>query len=159
MAFKIAEKKPLNAIQVISKNDDALDTDKSNWEQYEKTGDVAHLVFVPDKQPTIFLCNFELKGKQAAAIKNSMLGGRDDEGNASVALGTWSFRVVKQTLKDIKNPADLSPAECIQFKADKDGLAHDDVLAELDRYGVLNEIFAMFTALTMAGVKGNAKNS
>jgi hypothetical protein len=158
MALKIVNKRALNQIEVISKNDDALDLDNSNWEEYEKTADMAHLKFVTDKQPTIFLCNFELKGKESASVKNSMLGGRDDDGNPSVALGSWSFRVVKYALKDIKNPDYLEANERINFKKDKDGLVHDECLAELEKYGVINEIFAMYTTLAMAGVKGNAKN-
>lgn len=158
MAFRINEKKPLNAVEVISKNDDALDLEKSDWEKYLATGEVKHLVFVENKQPTIFLCNFELSAKEAAAIKNSMLAGKDDEGNAIVALGSWSFKVTKYVLKDIKNPPDLAANECIILKKDKDGLVHESTLADLEQNGVLNEIFAMYTSLAMSGVKSNAKN-
>lgn len=158
MALRIVEKRPLNAVEVVSKNDDAIDVDNSNWEEYEKTGDVNHLKFIADKQPTIFLCNFDLKGKELAVVKNSMMGSRDDEGNSSLALGSWTFRVAKYTLKDIKNPPYLAANECITLKKDKDGLVHDDTLAILERCGVLNEIFAMYTALALSPVKANAKN-
>lgn len=158
MALKKAIYKALNAVEVICKADDALDLEQSDWEGYSDTGDVSKLVFKPNMQPTIFLCNFELKGKQAEQIKNNMLGGKDEDGNPKVALGSWSFRVVKQTLKDIKNPADINIDEALVMKKDKDGLVHEDLLGELDRLGVINEIFGMFSSLAMGGTKANAKN-
>ena len=158
MALKRTIAKALNAVEVISREDDSLDLEKSDWEGYASSGDVSKLAFVADKQPTIFLCNFELKGKQAESIKNNMLSGKDEDGNPRVALGSWSFKVVKIVLKDIKNPEYLAPTEIIMMKRDKDGLVHDDLLGELDGMGVINEIFAMYSSLTNLGGKANAKN-
>lgn len=158
MAIKIEQRKPLNAIQIVSELDDAIDMQASDWEEYKKTGDMSKLQFMAGKQPTIFLCNFAPKGHEASAIKDSMLGGRDDEGQPKLQLGSWSFKVVKFTLKDIQNPPDLPLEQQLKFKKDSQGYAHDDVVTELDRLGIVNEIFAMYTALTMGGARANAKN-
>lgn len=158
MAITLIKKVPLNALELVCGFDDAVDAEASDLEEYKKTGDMAHLKFHPDKQPTIFLCNFDLKGKEAAAIKNSMVSGRDDEGNPQLALGTWSFRVIKYTLKDIRNPDYLKPDECLTMKKDKDGYVHDDLLAQLDKVGVINELFALYNNLVSTSPRNNAKN-
>lgn len=150
--------KPLNAIEVITRGDDAIDEEKSNYDEYLKTGDPAKLVFVEGKQPTVFLCNFALKGRQAEIIKNSMIGSSDDEGNPKIAMGTWSFRVAKYVLKAITSPESVPADQQFLFKSDKDGFAHDDLIAELDRYGIVADIFSMYSNLVLAAPRGNAKN-
>jgi len=158
MAIVVQKRAPINAVEVISESDDALDLQASDLEAYKKSGDVSKLKFVAGKQPTIFLCNFALKGAQAASLKNSMLGGTDDEGKPQVAFGTWSFRVAKFCLKDIRNPEDLPEDSKLLFKKDEKGFAHDDLLVELDSLGILNEIFAMYSTLVLGGARANAKN-
>ncbi len=158
MAISIQKRMPINAVEVISESDDAVDHAASDWEEYKKTGDVSKLKFLEGKQPTIFLCNFALKGTQAAALKNSMLGGTDDDGKPQVAFGTWSFRVAKYCLKDIRNPDDLPDDAKLMYKKDEKGLTHDDLLVTLDSLGIINEIFAMYSALVLGGVRANAKN-
>ena len=158
MAIIIQKQLPINAVEVVSEQDDALDLEASDIEGYKKTGDLSKLKFIADKQPTIFLCNFSLKGQQATVVKNSMMGGTDDEGKPVVAFGTWSFRVAKYCLKDIKNPDGLAEDSKLIFKKDEKGLAHDDLLATLDRIGIVNEIFSMYSALALTSVRANAKN-
>lgn len=159
MAFKTGKRRALNALTLISLQDDAVDWDKSNKEEYRKTADANHLVFLPNMQPTKFLVNFDLSGKQAQAIKNGMLAGRDDNGDPQVTLGTWAHRVVKHTLKDIQNPEGMPEDEKLVMKKDENGLVHDDLLGQLDRFGVVDEIFGFFTRLVTANtVKDNAKN-
>jgi hypothetical protein len=159
MAIKLTQSRKLNALEIISKGDDALDMERSNWGEYEKSYDSTHLCFLPGKEPTRFVVNFELTGKQSAKVKNSMFSGRDeDDGTPKVALGDWSFRVVKYSLKDIKNPSDLPEAECIKFQKDENGYAHDDLLATLDKHGIVNEIFSAYTTLVQNGPRANSKN-
>lgn len=158
MAIRVEQKRRLNALEVVSVNDDAIDQENSDIKEYKKTGDIAKLKFLENKQPTIFLMNFELKGKEAAMVKNSMLEGKDEDGNPQVTLGSWAFRVVKYTLKDIKNPADL-PEECrLVFKKDDRGYAHDNLLSQLDTFGIIDELFSFYTTLALTGAKSNAKN-
>jgi hypothetical protein len=158
MAITLVRSIPLNALELVCEFDDAIDQGNSDIEEYKKTADMKHLKFHPNKQPTIFLCNFDLKGKEAAAIKNAMLSGRDDEGNPQLTLGTWSFRVIKYTLKDIRNPDYIEAHERIDMKKDKDGYAHDDLLAILDKVGVVNELFTFYNNLVTTSAKNNAKN-
>lgn len=158
MAIKLNQKNPINAVIVISKNDDAVDLKASKWDDYKETADVSKLAFLPDAQPTRFLCNFELSSRQMAAVKNGMLSGKDDEGNPQLTLGSWAHRVVKFTLKDIQNPESVPEAERIVYKKDENGLAHDDLIGTLDRYGIVDEIFGFYTKLALSSTKDNAKN-
>ena len=158
MAIRKGTKRSLSAVVIVSEHDDSIDAEKSNIDEYKKTADLAHLVFVADKQPTRFLCNFELSAKQAASVKNGMIAGKGDDGEPTVTLGSWAHRVVKHTLRDIQNPSDLPVHECIVFKKDENGHAHDDVIAELERQGVVDEIFGFYTRLAMGGAKQAAKN-
>lgn len=157
MAIRIERKKNLNAVEIISEHDDSLDVEKCDFPAYRKDYDRAHLAFLPNTQPTVFVCNFELGGKEAAAVKNSMLGGSDDDGKPQVALGSWGFRIVKLCLKDIRNPADVPEEQQLKLRKDDRGYVHDDFIAVLDRIGVANEIFAAYNAMTTV-TRGNLKN-
>jgi len=157
MALK-RSKRNLASLELVSVNDGAIDTEASDIDEYKKTGDLKHLKFLPNEQPTKFLCNFEVSAKQAAAIKNGMIAGRDEQGDPQVTLGTWAHRVVKHTLKAITNPEGLTPEERFDFKTDEHKLVHDDVIALLDRQGVVDEIFGFYTKLALGGAKENAKN-
>lgn len=157
MAIRLEQKRSLACIEVISRADDAVDHEKSNWDAYAASGDRKHLVFLPDQEPTVFICNFELSGKEGAAIKNAMVGGSDDDGKPAVALGSWSYRVVKMTLKAIQNPAGLPPEAGMTFRKDDRGYAHDELMTQLERFGIVGEIFSMYTALTASDARKAAK--
>jgi hypothetical protein len=158
MAIKLVQKKNLSSIRFISQHDDAIDLDKSNYEEYKKTLDESLLVFVENKQPTIFVCNFELKGHESAYIKNSMISGTDELGKPQIAMGSWSFKVCKTVLKDIVNPDYLAANEKIIFKKDKSGYASDDLLSILDQAGIVSEIFSLYTEMTSVGKGRDEKN-
>jgi hypothetical protein len=158
MAIRFEQKQKLNALELVSVNDDAIDADNSDIAAYKETGDINKLKFLADKQPTIFLMNFELKGREAMLIKNAMLEGKDEGGNPQLAFGSWTFRIIKYTLKDIKNPADL-PEDCsVVFKKDERGYVHDSILNKLDSLGILDELFGFYSRLALSAVKSNAKN-
>lgn len=158
MAIKLEKKKQLNAVELISEKDDAIDLESSDLEEYKKTGDVSKLAIISGKEPTKFICNFQLKAGELAAIKNSMLSGSDQDGKPQVALGSWTYRVVKYVLKDIINPSDLPADEKIVMKKDSQGYVHDDLMVILEGIGITNEIFAMYTSLTSTEHRQNAKN-
>lgn len=159
MAIRIEQKRALNAVELVSVNDDAIDTENSNIEEYQKTGDLVHLKYLPDKAPTIFLMNFEHKGKEGAMVKNAMLEGKDENGAPTFTVGSWAYKIVKLTLKDIKNPPDL-PEDCrLVYRKDDRGYAHDETIAKMDRYGIVEELFAFYSKLALTGAKSNAKNS
>jgi len=158
MAIRAIPKKSINAVEIIVEADDALDLENSDYEEYRKTGDITHLKFIPDAQPTVFLCNFTLKGREAEYIKNSMIGGKDEDGTPKVALGSWQHRVVKYCLKDIRQPETLTVEDRIKFKKDKDGYVHEDTIADLEQLGITSEIFAVYSILVLGSHKTAAKN-
>lgn len=158
MAFLIKNTKPLNAVECIVSGDDALDLDKCDFEEYRKTLDEKHLSFLPEKEPTRFIMNFELKGKESELIKNAMMAGKDSDGNMTMALGSWSFKVVKYTLKKIVNPDSAPLEQQLILKMDGKGGVSDDFLALLDRMGILQELFSFYISLVHTPERAHVKN-
>lgn len=159
MAIRIEQKKNLNAVEFISGDDDAIDVENSDIEEYMKTGDVTKLKFLADKQPTIFMLNFEFKGNEAMRVKDSVMSGRDSEGKPALTLGTWAFKIAKLSLKGIKNPDDLPEGSRLVFKKDEKGYAHDDLITQLDKFGIVDEIFKFYSSLTATAPRLQTKNS
>jgi hypothetical protein len=157
MAILVSKSMPLNLVRVICAHDDALDP-ASDLDEYKKTLDQSKLSFVDGKQATVFVCNFKLDAKQAKLIKNSMMQTGED-GSPSITLGSWAMTVAKLCLKDIQNPEYLTPEERLVFKKDGNGYVSDSLLADLEEYGVVAEIFSYFTVLTNKNVKAaDSKN-
>lgn len=159
MALKIQSTKILNSVQVISRQDDAIDHEASDWEAYEETLDPEHLKLIPGKEPTIFLCNFELTAKERASINDALITGVDGEGKPKVGLGTWQLTVAKVVLRDILNPASVPEGERIVMKkVGGTNYADDRTLNMLSKLGVVQEIHAHFTRHTEGGTRQAAKN-
>lgn len=158
MAIRIEAVRKLNAVELVSVNDDAIDLEASDIAEYKKTGDMGKLKFIADKQPTIFLMNFELKGREAELVKNSILGGKDEHGDPQLSLGSWALKVVRFTLKGINNPADLPLDAQIVYKKNEHGHVHDDTLNILDRLGLVDELFNFYISLVKKPERANAKN-
>lgn len=152
-----ADTRDLSCIEVICTNDDAVDKEKSDLDAYKKSYDRKHLAFLPDHQPTVFVCNFSLSGKESIRVKNAMVG-QSDDGGVSVALGSWEHHVTKTTLKEIRNPADMPLEHQFVLRKDDKGYVHDDLIARLDRVGVVGQIFAAYSTLVMSEARQNAKN-
>lgn len=158
MAIRVVAKQNLKAVEVISRNDDALDMDKAEYDEYIKTGDISKLAFVENKQPTRFIVNFELSGKEAALVKNEIMGGRDEDGKPKMSYGSWQHRVAKYTLKDIQNPTDVPKEEQLELKKDSQGYVNDFTMGLLERYGIVDDIFALYSHLVLDSAKQNSKN-
>lgn len=160
MALKITPKKgiALNALLIISKSDDSIADEGSDWDAYAETFDENKLVFVPDHQPTRFLVNFQMQSKDIAKVKNHMLGKTGEDGRPTFAYGEWSQEIVRRTLKEIQQPDSLTPEEKIPFKKDKDGFVHPDTLAVLERLGIIEEIFGYYAKHVLTSTRAEAKN-
>lgn len=157
MGISLNSIKRINCVRMISKIDDAIDHVNSDWDLYDEDliQNEDALKFLPDKIPTIFICNFELDAKTNAKIQDAMFAGIDDERNPRPAYGGWALAVAKYTLKGIENPAGVS--DPIRFKVDSKGFASDEVLNTLQKAGIIQEIFTHFIKLTSTGVNANAK--
>lgn len=160
MAIRQSSVARLINLEHVSKSDDALDLEASKYDEYLKTADKKHLVFKAGIEPTIFSLNFEHSGKQSRAIKDNMIGSSNEEGKPQVTLGSWQYEVVSLSLKGIKNPADLPLEECLIYKTDESGKrVADEVMAKLERHGVIGEIFSLYSALHLKSSRPEAKNS
>lgn len=156
----VASEKKLNAIRYVCKLDDAVDHEASDRDLYEedpmKNADA--LVFLPGKEPTYFVLNFDINGREDAMIKDARIKGIDEDKNPIMAMGKWAYQVAKITLKDIQNPPNVVPL--VVYKKDGRGYVADAILDKLAKYGVIDEIWNLFLALreNKEEVKKEAKN-
>jgi len=158
MGISISRQKRLNCVRIISKVDDAVDHEASDWTKYDEDPieNEDALKMLPEKHPTIFICNFELDAKSNAKVQDAMFSGIDEDKNPRPALGAWSLAVAKHTLKAIENhPSTKDP---IRFKADSRGLVSDETLDVLQNVGVISDIFNHYSKLSQTGVSKNVKN-
>lgn len=158
MAFKTTTKKKLNAIRFISKMDSALDLETCDYEEYLKdpTQNEHLLKFVEGQTPTIFILNFELSGKEQALLQDSMFSGVDEDHNMKFSMGKWGYNVVKHCLKDIQNPP--NEKDVIKLKKDSKGYVDEFTMTELQKFGLVGEIFTLYVSLTQTEAKTNSKN-
>lgn len=159
MALLISARRSLNSIRIISRYDDAVDNDATDWDKYDADpiANADAIVLKPGRQPTFFLCNFDLTGKESTTVKDAMVKGVDrSDGTVNLSYGKWAYTVVRLTLKDIQNPPDVDGV--IEFKKDGTGYVLDSVLTVLERVGVVGEIFNHYLTLTQNSTKDNAKN-
>ena len=155
MAIRNSQLKRLNQVYVICSIDDAVDWDKSNKKEYLKTFDEKHLVLITGKEPTRFLCNFELDAKSNSAIEDAMVAGVDSHGRMRPGLGSYSLEIVRRVLKDIKNPDSVSADDRLKFALNGDGTVSDDTLDRLSHLGVISEISSAFTEATKGHILHN----
>lgn len=155
MAIKIPKSNVnLKAVELVSLSDDAVDVEKSDYEEYIKTLSEQHLHLT--KTPSRFVLNLDVKGREAQSLKNSMLKTRDDEGKPTMSYGSYSFELAKMVLKDIVHPE--GETDVILFQKGKDGKPSDDLLALLDRIGVVGEIMSVYSQHILNPTRAEAKN-
>lgn len=151
---------PGSPIRVIAKVDDAIDPDKSDWDAYKETRDESKLHFLTGKMPTVFLCSFNFDAKAARLVHNAMLSGKDESGTPQMAYGSWSQTIAKVSLKDIVNPEYVPEGQKVLLKKDGNGYVHDELLAKLDRWGVVDDIFTAYLQAQKKRIGAqDAKNS
>lgn len=158
MAFELKDVKNLATVRIICPHDPALDleamkgTDILELYEEDPLTNESLLKFKEGMTPSIFVCNFEVSGRESAKIKDAMAGGTDEDKNMKISYGTWEYSVVKTVLKDIQNPGS------IKFKKDSRGYVDDFTMSQLERFGVVQHIFVVYMKLTSPEVKQNAKN-
>jgi len=158
MAIKLSQVKRLNSVHIISKRDDAVDEEQTEWDRYDEdpVNNLDAIKYHAEKEATKFICNFEQTGKEVASIKDAMIKGFDDDKNPMVAYGKWAYTVARMTLKDIQNPPNVG--DVIIFKKDGKGYVTDEILTKLERLGIVQEIFQHWIHLTQDDSKPQAKN-
>jgi hypothetical protein len=149
----IRKKESIGVIEFISSKDESINTDLnteteepiSNIEKYKEDWKFEkHCQIKEGEKPTIFKLNFSLTPRKQILIDNSSLGGDGKKEQFGFKLGTHKFTTVKCILVGIDNPDDVPLSERFIFKKDNQGLAHDDVLAELYSTGILEEIYSFY---------------
>lgn len=159
MAFT-QELRSLKHVRIIVKHDPALDWDAMEdtdiWPTYQEDPikNEGLLKFKEGEKPTIFICNFELSGKQKAAIKDATIGGHDEDKNPKITYGKWEYTLVSMVLKEIENPG------IFKLKKDSRGNVDEFTMSQLEKYGIVGELFISYMTLTGTDqdLKANVKN-
>jgi len=144
---------------VVSKHDDAIDHDNTDWDEYVKEYDMTKLTFLPEKEPTRFVCNFKFNADESAELKNSMMSTLNKTTREpNLSIGSYQQNVVRFGLKEVQNPDYLTQAERLTIK--KNGrYIRNDTLAELEECGLVDEIFNAYNVLAGSNrTAGNEKN-
>jgi hypothetical protein len=143
----VERSRKLNAIRYVCKADGAVDEAASDRDLYDsdpmKHADA--LIFKKGQEPTVFILNFEISGREDALIKDVRIKGVDEDKNPIVAMGSWARKVAKFTIKGIENPPGVKPL--VEFKKDGRGYIADHVLDKLGPVGVVEEVWQLFLAL------------
>jgi len=144
----ILQQKKLNAVRYISKRDSAIDKEASDFDEYYEdiVKNADKLKMKQGQEPTIFLLNLEINGKEDAAIKDSQLARIDDDKNPVMAMGKWAYTVCRIILKDVINPPGTVGG--IEFKKDGRGYVSDKTMDTLAKYGLVDEIWQQYLSLT-----------
>jgi len=160
MAVVTTNIKKLNAVRLFSQADDAIDHEATDWDAYEDNPlDESLIKLVADKQATVFLCNFDFKGKEKTKVDDAVFGAMDkDAKSPKVNYSAWSYEVVRHALKDIQNPPDVK--DVIKMKKDSGTLVSPETMTMLGNAGIVSEIFKYWLALRSdSEEKANAKKS
>lgn len=157
MAFDFVEERKLNCVRIICPFDPAVDKEAMEGsdilEQYEDDPikNEGLLKFKPGQAPTVFICNFDLKGSESAYIKDSM-SKMDRDKQPALAYGSWEYTTVRVVLKEIENPGKL------KFKKDSKGYVDEFTMGQLEKFGIVSHIFGVYNKLTKPEMRANAKN-
>lgn len=123
---------------MISRFDSALDYNEEDYEKYLDDLDVSHLsIDLP--QATVFVMRRILSYKVSTTIKNEQIKMRG-KGEMDVRLGTTMMEEVRASLIDIKHPQGVDPGK-LAYKKESDGLASMELLALLETYGIVADLY------------------
>ena len=159
MSILTTDVKSLNAVRLFSRKDSAIDHDATDWDAYDEDPLKEDLIKMKEgKEATVFLCNFEFKGKDAVKVKDAVFGGMDkDSGSPKINYSNWAYEVVRNGLKDIQNPVDITGV--IKLKKDSGKYVSPETMTKLESVGLVSEIFKHWMKLkTDDGLEDNAKN-
>lgn len=131
-----------DSIEVICSKDEAVGCDADGFQEYLKTLDESFLKLDPMLSPTRFVLKKILSYEEQKRVKNGQLGFKD--GDMHIKLG-YMVEDVRYRLTDIKGPG-----KGLEFKKDADGYAANALIAKLDSYGVVKELYeAVQSALAL----------
>ena len=147
MAVTSTNIKKLNSVRLFSRADDAIDHDATDWDAYDDDPLNESLIkMLPEKEPTVFLCNFEFKGKDSTVVNDAVFGAMDrNEKSPKVNFNNWAYQVVRHGLKDIKNPAGVD--DVIKMKKDSGLYVSEETMTKLEQAGIVGEIFRHWQTL------------
>ena len=134
MAINFSESSDI--IKVVSRLDDAIGCSDEEYEKYLEDLDESWLDLDPEKIPVRFVLKTELNYKAQRQIKKDQVS-VSQEGGMGVNMGFMMLEI-RMALTDIENPS--SPK--IEFSKDKDGYANSDLIARLDTYGILQDLYS-----------------
>lgn len=122
-------------IEVISRLDSAVTCDEAAYDTYLETLDESLLALDLEQEPVRFVLKLELDYKAQRQIKKDQVSVGTD-GGMGVNMG-FTMLEIKLALVDIKNPG----TEKLRYLKDRDGYADNNLIARLDAYGILQDLY------------------
>lgn len=152
-------------IEVISRLDSSLDRSVEGFEEvYEKyleDLDESKLPFLEGENPTRFVLRRVLDYSVSVKLKNNQIrlkrtktGDADFESN----LGAIAIEEIRHSLVDIKHPEGVDAGNLV-MKVAPDKFATYDLIALLDQYGIVTDLYAAKQNQTKNGMPSNVKKN
>lgn len=126
--------------KIVSRRDDSVGCDEATYSQYLKTLDESLLELKTESNPTRFVLRKVLPFAARQRIKNEQIsykGGSDVE----IRMG-FVMEEMRAALVGVENAG--SPN--LEYKKENDGLASKELIAVLDAYGILDELYLAYQA-------------
>lgn len=138
-------------LEVIAFVDDALNHDlvtREVYESYLEDLDLNKLTFLPEKQPTKFLMKRVIDYKTQKNIKREQFKFESTDvndlksGKANIQIDMIGApsEYVRAAIVDIKHPDNVLPGK-LAFRKGPDGLLHEEIMALLETYGVVADLY------------------
>lgn len=126
-------------IEVIVRQDSALDVTDEEYAEYIRTCDEELLKFKDGEEPTRFVMKRQISLKHATAIENAKVR-YDQSGDMTLQLG-FIFMEIRACLKEIKNPPSVPKDKQIVLKFTGDGLLEEKLMANLVASGIVTNLY------------------
>lgn len=140
MAILINMPRGSESLELIAEIDDAIDSEKSEYQAYVKDLDESHLVL--NGEPTRFVLKRTLDFHAQESIQNSIIKLTPGSKDTNFQLGSAMLLTAKYALTGIKYPEDTPKDQRLEFKKGPDGYASEDLIAILNKLGVVANIFS-----------------
>lgn len=138
-----------DTFKVVLRIDSAVQADAEGYERYLETLDEGHLQL--SEEPTRFVMRKVLPNRLYKKVQDDQF---QLKGKETVMSLSFTSQDVRCSLVGIENPAHLPAEERIEFKADSDGGACENLTAQLQAAGVIMDLYR--AKQTAVGDKGNA---
>lgn len=125
-----------DTFKVVLRIDSAVQADSEGYERYLETLDEGHLKLA--EEPTRFVMRKVLPNRLYKKVQDDQF---QFKGKEAVLSFSFTSQDVRCSLIGIENPPHLPLEDRIEFKADSDGGACENLIAQLQAAGVIMDLY------------------